>query len=232
MKKFSITIVFIMSICLLSIPTSAQNLNKNWEIGVSGGFYFGAEKEDGILRIRDEKIESYERTIGKYAVTLDNNPIFYLVGGYRFKDYGFFRLIVGYSQFDLDVKRDQYKLPDADATAKVELIPVSMNFNYFLMRKSPFKPYISVGFTSYIFAGIQDFNVAPAVRLGADFGAGVEYYLTDSFAVTVDAGYHFLKIELQAEDPFTMRGYPQTYDEINAIPDRVEASIGLKFLVY
>ncbi|MBU1625856.1 outer membrane beta-barrel protein [bacterium] len=231
MKKALITIFFIFFICL-SITTYAQDLDKKYEIGVSAGYYLGAAEEDGMQRIRDEREKSYEKLIGEYITNLGDAPIFYLNGAYRFKDYGFFRLQVGYSEFKIELDRHLYHYPDDDIVGKLNTIPIAINFNYFLMRKSPFKPYITAGFTSYVFFDSQDISTSPTVRLGADFGTGIEYYLDDMIAVNFDLGYHFLKMEVDADEPFNKRGYPQTFEEVNAIPDRVEASIGLKFLIY
>ena len=231
MKNAVFAIFFIISFCL-PLTTFAQDLEKNWELGISGGYYGGTETEDGMLRIRDPRIKSFERNLGTYESSLDGDPIFYINAGYRFKDYGFFRLQVGYTEFDIDIDRNIYAQPDENIIGTLETIPVVMNFNYFLMRKTPFKPYVSIGFTSYVFIDSQEINISPSIKLGGDFGVGLEYYFTDSFAVNFDVGYHFLKIEVEGEEPFTGRGYPQTYEEINVLPVRAEAALGIKFLVF
>jgi len=231
MNKVIITIVFLLSICIPLI-SFAQELDKNWEIGFSGGFYTGTQKEDDMVRIRDASIKSYERLIGKYEATLDSEPVFYLNAGYRFKDYGFFRIQLGYTEFNIDLKRELYRLPDADIIGKLDVMPISMNFNYFMIRKHAFKPYLFAGYTTYVILGSEEITSSPSVKLGADAGLGFEYFFTDKMAVSFDACYHFLKIEVDPDEPFTSRGYDQTYGEINVIPDRVEVALGLKFLIY
>jgi hypothetical protein len=231
MNKAIITIVFLISFCIPFI-SYAQQLDKNWEIGFGAGYYTGTQKEESMLRIRDPRIQSYERLIGKYEATLDSEPIFYFNGAYRFKDYGFFRVQVGYSEFNIDLKRDLFRMPNEDIIGKLGVMPIALNFNYFLVRKHPFKPYLIAGFTPYVIVGSQDISSAPALKLGADAGFGFEYYFTDKMAVNCDLSYHFVKMEVNPEDPYTKRGYPQSYEEINIIPDRAELAIGLKFLVY
>lgn len=230
MKKAIITIVFLISF-LIPFSTNAQDIEKRWEFGLGGGYYTGTQDEDGLLRLRDPNIESYERLIGSYDASLDSDPIFYLNCGYRFKDYGFFRIQVGYMEFNIDLKRELFDNPDANVIGKLDAIPINFNFNYFLMRKTPFKPYLSAGFSTTTFIDSQELSISPSIRLGATIGLGLEYYFTDTFALTADLAYHFLKIELDSDDPFMLRGYPQTYEEVNAIPDRVELVLGIKFLV-
>jgi hypothetical protein len=231
MKKVIISIFFIT--CFgLSAVVFAQNLDKKFEVGFSGGYYAGVAEEDGNIRIRDERIRSYEKLIGKYTTNLQSDPIFYLNGAYRFKDYGFFRLQVGYAEYNIEIDRDMFRKSSDELVGKLDFMPIAANFNYFLMRKTPFKPYISAGFTGYYLIDSKEISMSPTARIGADFGVGFEYYFTDAVAFNMDIGYHFLKIEVNPEEPFQGRGYPETYEEFNVIPDRVEATIGLKFLVY
>ena len=124
MNKFFITIVFIISFCLPMI-SFAQDIDKKWELGIGGGYYVGTEEEDGMLRIRDDRIQSYERLVGSYEISLDSEPIFYVNAGYRFKDYGFFvpLSLVGkkvwvdgkISRKKLSVKDARHYLEDAGA---------------------------------------------------------------------------------------------------------------------
>jgi hypothetical protein len=231
MKKTIITFIFLIT---FTIPyfAIAQDLQKKWELGVAGGYYFGTAKEDGSLRIRDERIQSYERTLGLYKVTLNNDPIVYFNIGYRFKDYGLFRIQAGYAKYEFKIVRDYYKIPDEVIEDNYEILPLKFNLNYFLMRKSSFKPYITLGANTNIFLSSDQFKVSPTTRIGVSLGTGFEYFFTEVAALTFDMGYNFLKIELQATEPFTKRGYDQTFDEINAIPDTFEVSLGFKFLIF